>query len=64
MEAMGRAGEEVTKVFKVGRGWRFSIYDHGRDGWTDSPTFGTKEEADEARSRAFKRRFDELSGQT
>ena len=29
----------------------------------DSPTFGSREEADEARSHAFKQRFDELTGQ-
>lgn len=61
MEAMTRAGQEVSRVFKVGRGWRFSVYDPARDSWTDSATYKTKEEADEARNQAFKRRFDELT---
>jgi hypothetical protein len=62
LAAMEQAGKDVTQVFKVGKGWRFSVYDHAKSTWAESPTFATQQEADDARAHAFKRRFDELTG--
>jgi hypothetical protein len=57
---MEQAGNDVTKVFKVGKGFRYSVYDHARSQWLDSPLIATKEEAERLRQAAFKERFEEL----
>jgi len=62
MAAMERAGRDVTEAFKVGKGWRFSVYDHGAGAWVESPLFATQQEAEDARAQAFKQRFDEITG--
>jgi len=61
MEALEQAGKDVTRVFKVGRNWRFSVYDHKAGEWVDSPAAKEQEEAERLRERAFKIRFEELT---
>lgn len=61
MKAMAQAGNEVTKVFKVGRGWRFSVFDHASGGWLDGPLVKTEAEADRLRQIAFKERYEALT---
>ena len=63
-EALEQAGKDITKVFKVGRNYRFSVYDHAKDQWVDSAPVADKQEAETLRQRAFKQRFDELLGGT
>jgi hypothetical protein len=60
LEALEQAGREVTKVFKVGHQYRFSVYNQARAQWEDSPAIGEKTEAEALRDQAVKRRFDEL----
>lgn len=60
LEALEQAGREVTKVFKVGHQYRFSVYNQARQHWEDSPAIGEKAEAEALRDQAVKRRFDEL----
>ena len=60
LEAMEQAGNDVTKVFKVGKAYRFSVFDHERQQWVDSPLIATEPEASRLRQEAFKARFDEL----
>lgn len=62
MEAMARAGKEVSKVFRVGKQWRFSIYNPGSGQWEDSPLAAQQSEAEALRDFAFKKRFEELCG--
>ncbi|NEX20524.1 hypothetical protein G3480_09410 [Thiorhodococcus mannitoliphagus] len=62
LEAMERAGQDVTQVFKVGRGYRFSVLDQASGAWRDSPTLGSEEEASRLRQQAFKARYEELLG--
>jgi len=64
LQAMQRAGREVSQVFKAGKGWRFSSYDVAADTWRDSPVFASQAEAEAERNRAFKRRYDALTGWT
>ncbi len=61
LQAMQRAGREVTQVFKVGKGWRFSTHDAASDSWHDSAVFSSQAEAEAERNRAFKRCYDVLS---
>ena len=62
MDALAQAGQDVTKIFKVGRSYRFSVYDHKRGQWNDSAPIADKQEAENLRQQAFKTRFDELQG--
>ena len=36
LQALRQAAQDVTKVFKVGRNWRFSVFDHSSGQWRDS----------------------------
>jgi hypothetical protein len=60
LEAMEQAGNDVTKVFKVGKAYRFSVFDPDTSTWQDSPTIATEREADRLRQEAFKARFETL----
>ena len=60
LEAMEQAGNDVTKVFKVGKAYRFSVFDHDRQAWVDSPLVASESEAARLRQEAFKERFDAL----
>ncbi len=60
MQALEQAGKDVTKIFKVGRNFRFSVFDHASGQWNDSAPIADKQEAEDLRQQAFKRRFDEL----
>lgn len=60
LEAMEQAGNDVTKVFKVGKAYRFSVFDHETGTWQDSPTIATEQEAERLRQEAFKERFEAL----
>lgn len=60
LAAVAQAGREVTRVFKVGKGYRFSVYDAARAVWEESPLIATQEEAERLRQLAFKTRFEAL----
>jgi hypothetical protein len=60
LEAMEQAGNDVTKVFRVGKAYRFSVFDHHTDEWQDSPMIADAQEAERLRQTAFKRRYDAL----
>lgn len=62
MQAMAQAGNDVTKVFKVGKAWRFSVYDHVSGTWQESPLIATEQEAERLRQAAFKERYEALIG--
>jgi hypothetical protein len=60
LEAMEQAGNDVTKVFRVGKAYRFSVFDHETAAWQDSPMIATEQEAERLRQEAFKARFEAL----
>ncbi|MCU7959573.1 MAG: hypothetical protein KZQ58_06150 [gamma proteobacterium symbiont of Bathyaustriella thionipta] len=61
IEALAQAGQEISKVSKVGRGYRFSIFNKQTQEWQHSATLPDKQEAEKLRDQAFKKRFDELT---
>ncbi len=61
-EAMEQAGKDVSAVFRMGKQYRFSIYNHASGQWDQSPAFGDKEEAEAAREMVYKQRFEALGG--
>ncbi|MFE8035145.1 hypothetical protein [Thiohalocapsa marina] len=60
LQAMTQAGNDVTKVFKVGKAWRFSVYDAERGGWQESPLIASEQEAERLRQAAVKQRYEAL----
>jgi hypothetical protein len=60
MEAMAQAGKDVSQVFRSGKQWKFSMYNHTTGQWEESPAIADKAEAEKLRDFAFKKRFDEL----
>ncbi|MGB5735037.1 MAG: hypothetical protein WBM40_11415, partial [Thiohalocapsa sp.] len=57
-----QAGHDVTKVFKVGKAWRFSVFDHATDSWQESPLIASEQEAERLRQAALKERYEQLIG--
>jgi hypothetical protein len=60
IQAMAQAGQDVTQVFKVGKAYRFSVFDHASGSWQDSPLIANQAEAERLRQRAFKARYEAL----
>lgn len=60
MQAMAQAGKDVSGVFKMGRQYRFSVYNHASGEWEQSPAFPAKESAEQARDLVFKQRYEAL----
>jgi hypothetical protein len=60
---MEQAGKDVTKVYQVGRSYRFAVRDLRTGEWLESGPQDSEQEAYEKRMQAYKRRLDELTGQ-
>lgn len=60
IQAMAQAGKDVSSVFKMGKQYRFSVFNHTNEQWDESPGFADKESAENARELVFKQRFDAL----
>lgn len=61
MEAMAQAAKDVSKVFKMGRQYRFSVYNHVSGAWEESPAIADKDQAERLREQAVKARFEALT---
>lgn len=62
IETLERAGQEVSKVYRVGKSYRFATQDAATGQWIESPLLDNEQEANDRRMQAVKRRFDELAG--
>lgn len=62
MTAMQMAGNEVSRVFKAGKQYKFSMFNPDTGNWEESPAIADKDEAEKMREFAFKKRFDQLTG--
>jgi hypothetical protein len=60
LDAMAQAAKDVSKVFKMGRQYRFSVYNHATEHWEESPAIADKAKAEMLREQAFKARFEAL----
>ena len=61
LDAMQQAGKEISRVFKSGKQYKFSMYNPQTGQWEESPAIADREEAENMREFAFKKRFDELT---
>ena len=61
-EARAKADKDVSPVYKVGRVWRFAVYDGTQDRWLESPFAETEAEAQQQRDRAHAQLLRHLQG--
>jgi hypothetical protein len=59
-DAMEQASNDVTEVFKVGKAYRFSVFDHDAGVWRDSPMIANEQDAWHLRGEALKERIESL----
>lgn len=59
-EAMAQAENDVSKVFKVGKVYRFSVFDQDSGTWQDSPMIANEQDAERLREQAFQDRVQTL----
>lgn len=59
-EAMMQTTKDISEVFRMGKQYRFSVYNHSTREWDESPAFGKQEDADTARQQAYRERFEAL----
>lgn len=64
IDAMEQAGKDVTKVYKVGRSYRYAVRDLLTGEWVESPPMNNEQDAHAQRMQAYKQRLDELMGKT
>lgn len=57
LDALEQANKDVGKVYKVGRSWRFAIFDDVSNAWIESPLMDNQEQASDVRNKAFESRF-------
>ncbi|MEE8388943.1 MAG: hypothetical protein V3R65_10230 [Acidiferrobacterales bacterium] len=62
LDALEQANKDVGKVYKVGRCWRFAVFDDNSNEWVESPLLDSKEQAEQIRNKAFESRFNYLLG--
>ena len=62
IDAMEQAGKDVTKVYKVGRSYRYAVHDPVTGEWKESPPTDNEPDAHTQRMQAYKQRLDELTG--
>jgi hypothetical protein len=58
--ALTLAGQQVSKVFRAGRHWKFSVLNTATEQWEESPAIGSQDEAERMREAAVRQRYEEL----
>ena len=54
-EARSQVEKDVSQIYKVGKAWRFAMFDRSSGQWTESPFLPTEEEAQRMRTEACNR---------
>jgi len=54
-EAREHADKDVSPVYKVGKTWRFAVYDRSADRWSESPNIDSEDNAQRMRDEAHAR---------
>jgi len=62
-DAREQANKDVSKVYKVGRLWRFTVFDDSTNEWIESPLMASEAQAEKIRNMAFDSRFRYLLGE-
>jgi len=64
MAALTQAGQQVSKVFRAGKQWKFSVLDAATGNWEESPAIASEQEAERLREAAVHQRYRELRDQS
>lgn len=54
-DARSQVEKDVSQIYKVGKAWRFAMFDRSSGQWTESPFLPTEEEAQRMRTEACNR---------
>lgn len=54
-EVRSQVEQDVSQIYKVGKAWRFAMYDRSTGQWTESPFLPSEEEAQRMRTEACDR---------
>ncbi len=54
-EVRSQVEKDVSQIYKVGKAWRFAMFDRSSGQWTESPFLPTEEEAQRMRTDACNR---------
>lgn len=63
-EAVAQTSKDVSGVFKMGKQYRFSLYNHASGKWDESPAFANQQEAEATREAVFRQRLEAFGGIT
>ena len=61
-EAMAQTEKDVARVYKVGKIYRFAVFNPIKKEWVESEPFQKEDEAKDARLQAMNTRYEELTG--
>jgi hypothetical protein len=61
LDAMQQAAQDISQVYKVGKGYRYASYDHRAGQWVESPILPDEQEAQRLRMQAYQERLSELT---
>jgi len=61
-QALAQADKDISNVFKMGRQYRFTVFNHSTKQWDETTPMGDKDEAEALRKQAHKQRFEALCG--
>lgn len=61
-EALERVQRDVSKVYRVGKVWKFATFDHRANRWNESPPMESEASAEAKRADAVRERLGDLLG--
>lgn len=60
LEALQRASQEISKVYRVGKHYRYAAYDATSQRWCESGSYASQAEAEQQRMVTYRERFERL----
>jgi hypothetical protein len=61
-EALEQVQRDVSKVYRVGKGWKFAIFDRQANRWNESPPMESEASAEAKRADTVRERLSDLFG--
>ncbi len=61
LEALQRASQEVSKVYRVGKQYRYACYDETQQAWLESGSYASQAEAEQQRMVSYRACFERLT---
>lgn len=61
-EIMAQVEKDVSRVYKVGKMYKFAVFNSFRKEWVESEPYSSEDVAKDARMQAMNKRYEELAG--